>query len=115
MSDGSAPTSAFSRPARRSLALRPAYSPRRHAACFLEGSDGFVTSTAAPNSYRLERPSCRVGIAPTEELRLFTAHRHASRTTAVTDSQLIISGSQHPRTKDMGTHISRKSLNRKHF
>jgi hypothetical protein len=48
MSDGSASTFAFSTPARRSLALRPAYSPRRHAACFLEGFDGFVASTAAP-------------------------------------------------------------------
>jgi hypothetical protein len=26
------------------------------------------------NSYRLERPSCLVGIAPTEEPHLFTAH-----------------------------------------
>ena len=48
MSDGSALTSAFSRPARRSLTLRPAYSPRRHATCFLEGFDGVVASTVAP-------------------------------------------------------------------
>src|SRR6516162_8989068 len=27
------------------------------------------------DSYRLERPSCRVGIAPTEDPRLFTAHK----------------------------------------
>ncbi|MGO9918901.1 MAG: hypothetical protein ACLQIB_29915, partial [Isosphaeraceae bacterium] len=27
-----------------------------------------------PDSYRLERPSCRVGIAPTEDQHLFTAH-----------------------------------------
>ena len=26
------------------------------------------------DSYRLERPSCRVGIAPTEDQHLFTAH-----------------------------------------
>jgi translation initiation factor IF-1 len=26
------------------------------------------------DSYRLERPRCRVGVAPTEDPRLFTAH-----------------------------------------
>jgi hypothetical protein len=31
------------------------------------------------DSYRLERPSCRVGIAPTEEPHLFTAHGQATR------------------------------------
>src|SRR6516164_703058 len=45
---GRHPRLAFSRPVRRSLTLRPAYSPRRQATCFLEGFDGFVTSTAAP-------------------------------------------------------------------
>ena len=46
---GSASTSVISRPARRSLALRPACSPRgQKPRVSLEGSDGFVTSTAAP-------------------------------------------------------------------
>src|SRR6516162_2263405 len=46
---GSASTSVVSRPARRSLALRPACSPHGPRPCVsLEGSDGFVTSTAAP-------------------------------------------------------------------
>src|SRR5262249_30799699 len=48
VSAGSAPTSIVSRPARRSLALRPARSPDRRAARCLEGSDVFVPSTAAP-------------------------------------------------------------------
>ena len=46
---GSASTSVVSRPARRSLALRPACSPHGpKPRVSLEGSDGFVTSTAAP-------------------------------------------------------------------
>jgi hypothetical protein len=46
---GSASTSVISRPARRSLALRPACSPHgQKPRVYLEGSDGFVTSTAAP-------------------------------------------------------------------
>ena len=47
----SAHTLDVSRPARRSLALRPACSPHgpRPHVC-LEGSDGFVTSTAAPRA-----------------------------------------------------------------
>ena len=46
---GSACTSAFSRLARRSLALRPAHS-RRHlyVTCYTEGSSHFVTSMTAP-------------------------------------------------------------------
>ena len=45
---GSAPTLSLSRPAQRSLALRPACSPGRLATCCLEGFGGFVTSAAAP-------------------------------------------------------------------
>src|ERR1022692_4447143 len=54
-------------------ACRLAESPKRPV--FLEGSDGFVSSPRRFDSYRLERPSCRVGIAPTEDQHLsFTAH-----------------------------------------
>jgi hypothetical protein len=46
---GSATTLDVSRPAQRSLALRPVGSlHRRKRHIFLEGSDGFVSSTAAP-------------------------------------------------------------------
>jgi hypothetical protein len=46
---GSACTSSFSRPAQRSLALRPAHS-RRHlyVTCYTEGFSHFVTSMTAP-------------------------------------------------------------------
>ena len=46
-SGGLAPALPVSRPAQRSLALRPACSPSRHATLFTEGFNGFVTSTAA--------------------------------------------------------------------
>jgi hypothetical protein len=46
-SGGSAPALPVSRPAQRSVALRPACSPSRHATLFTEGFNGFVTSTAA--------------------------------------------------------------------
>ncbi len=59
------------------MTLRPAYSPHRQAACCLEGFDGFVTSTAAPIATGWS-DLCRVGIAPTEKLHLFTTHRHPS-------------------------------------
>ena len=46
---GSASTLVVSRPAQRSLALRPACSPHgQKPRVYLEGSDGFVASTAAP-------------------------------------------------------------------
>jgi hypothetical protein len=65
----SATTLDFSRPAQRSLAItacRLAESPKRPIC--LEGSDGFVSSPRRFDSYRLERPRCRVGFAPTEVL-----------------------------------------------
>ena len=43
----SAPAIVFSRPAQRSLTLRPARSPSRQATLYTEGSDSFVASTAA--------------------------------------------------------------------
>ena len=67
----SATTLDFSRPAQRSLAItacRLAESPKRPVC--LEGSDGFVSSPRRFDSYRLERPSCRVGISPTEDQHL---------------------------------------------
>jgi hypothetical protein len=71
---GSAPTLAFSRPAQRSLRLRPACSRDRLAVLSIEGFGDFVTSTAAPIATGWSE-SCRVGIAPTEDRRLFTAHQ----------------------------------------
>ena len=71
----SATTLDFSRPAQRSLAItacRLAESPKRPIC--LEGSDGFVSSPRRFDSYRLERPRCRVGFAPTEDLTPCHAH-----------------------------------------
>src|SRR6516225_8831118 len=77
MSDGSAPTSSFFE----------AYSAFTHVtACLLATSPSDVFSRRLrrfchlhrrSDSYRLERPSCRMGFTPIEELNLFTAHGHA--------------------------------------
>src|SRR5207253_9389193 len=70
---GSACASAFSRLARRSLALRPAHS-RRHqfVTRYTEGFSYFVASIAAPvaSGWSVRR----VGLAPTGKRRLSTAH-----------------------------------------
>ena len=70
---GSACTSSFSRPAQRSLALRPAHS-RRHlyVTRYTEGFSHFVTSMTAPVASGWS--GCRVGLAPTGKRRLVTAH-----------------------------------------
>ena len=70
---GSAPTLPVSRPARRSLALRPACSRNRLTVLSIRGFGSFVTSTTAPIATGWSE-SCRVGIAPTEDRRLVTAH-----------------------------------------
>ena len=65
VSAGSAPTLDVSRPARRSLALRPVGSPHRQATL----SRRLRRLRYLPrrsDSYWLERPSCRVGFAPAE-------------------------------------------------
>ena len=58
----------------RVTACQLAESPKRPV-CF-ERSDGFVTSPRRFDSDRLGRPSCRVGVAPTEDQRICTAHRY---------------------------------------
>jgi hypothetical protein len=75
----SATTLDFSRPAQRSLAItacRLAESPKRPVC--LERLRRFRYLHRRSDSYRLERPSCRVGIAPTEDQHLtrFTAHEY---------------------------------------
>ena len=91
-SAGSAPASPFSRPAyhevtgrpaQRSLTLRPAYSPSRLATLYTGGFGDFVAYVTAPIATDLpaELPAqagwsntCRVGLSPTGDPRLFTAH-----------------------------------------
>jgi hypothetical protein len=48
----------------------------------IEGFGGFVASTAAPIATGWSDESCRAGIAPAEDPRLFTAHVE-SRSSAV--------------------------------
>ena len=45
---------------------------------YTRGFDGFVTSTAAPIATGWS-DTCRVGIAPTENSRLLTAHKAAHK------------------------------------
>ena len=61
---GSAPTSPVSRPAQRSLTLRPARSRSRLATLSIEGSGGFVTSTAAPIATGWSDPVAGWGLHP---------------------------------------------------
>src|SRR5438552_6055764 len=75
MSAGSAPALTVSRPARRSLTLRPVCSRSRLATLCIEGSGSVVTSAAAPIATGWSN-SCQVGLAPTEERHLYTAHGH---------------------------------------
>ncbi len=71
---GSAPTLSLSRPAQRSLLVTacpiagPLYGP------FHRRLRRLRYLHRRSNCFRPERPSCRVGIAPTENPRLFTAH-----------------------------------------
>jgi hypothetical protein len=71
---GSAPPSVVSRPARRSLALRPACSPRGQAARFSRRLRRLRYLHRRSDSYWLERPNCQAGISPAGDPRLFTAH-----------------------------------------
>jgi hypothetical protein len=71
---GSAPTLSVSRPAQRSHTLRPISSRGRRTTLSIEGSDGFVTSTAAPIATGWNDQSCRAGVAPAEDRHLSTAH-----------------------------------------
>jgi hypothetical protein len=72
-SGGSAPTLPFSRPAQRSFLSRPVYSPGRHATLFTGGFEDFVASTFTPIATGWS-DLCRVGISPTVDSCLFTAH-----------------------------------------
>jgi hypothetical protein len=69
----SASASRFSRPAQRSLALRPAHSQGGKPTLYTRGFSRFVASTTAPVATGRSE-SCRVGLAPTERPCLSTAH-----------------------------------------
>jgi hypothetical protein len=89
LSAGSAPAFAFSRPARRSLALRPAHSlSRSHDPLTSEASDRKVTSTAAPTASGWSE-SCQVGLTPTEKRHLCTAHRKHGTQKATSEGGMV--------------------------
>ena len=74
----SASTLVVSRPAQRSLALRPVGSLhrlKRHIC--LEGSDGFVSSTAAPIATGWSDPVAGWELHPLKSQHLFTAHNRS--------------------------------------
>jgi len=71
---GSAPTLNVSRLAQRSLALRPACSRSRPRRPFPSKASAVLLPPLPLRLLPAGATSCRVGIAPTEDLRLFTAH-----------------------------------------
>src|SRR6266851_404750 len=81
---GSAPAFAFSRPAQRSLVLRPARSLSRHCDPFHRRLQRLRYLHHCFDCYRAERTSSRAGLPPAVDQRLFTAHcryRHKSHAT----------------------------------
>ena len=70
---GSASALRFSRPARRSLALRPAYSPSHMMTLYTGGFSRFIASTAAPIATGWSE-NRRAGFAPAGKPCLCTAH-----------------------------------------
>ncbi len=78
---GSASALRLSRPAQRSLALRPAYLPSHIMALYTGGFSRFVASTAAPIATGWSE-SCRAGFAPAGKPCLRTAHtsKHVRQT-----------------------------------
>ncbi len=73
-SGGSAPASTFSRPAQRSLTLRPACSPSRLCDLLHRRLQQLRCLRCCFGCYRVERTSSRAGHSPAEDPRLFTAH-----------------------------------------
>src|ERR1700741_4256918 len=71
---GSAPASPVSRPAQRSLVLRPACSPSRLCDPLHRRLQRLRCLHRCFDCYRAERTSSRAGLAPTVDQRLSTAH-----------------------------------------
>src|SRR6516165_1084928 len=70
----SAPAIVFSRPAQRSLTLRPVRSPSRQCDPFHRRLQQLRCLHYCFDCYRVERTSSRAGLSPAEVQRLFTAH-----------------------------------------
>ena len=72
--DGSAPALVFSRPAQRSLTLRPACSPSRLCDLLHRRLQQLRCLRRCFDCYRVERTSSRAGFTPAVDHHLFTAH-----------------------------------------
>src|SRR5208283_5042493 len=71
---GSAPALRFSRPAQRSLTLRPGCSPSRLCDPLHRRLQQLRCLRRCFDCYRVERTSSRAGLSPAVDQRLFTAH-----------------------------------------
>src|ERR1700686_5773118 len=71
---GSAPASFFSRPAQRSLTLRPACSPSRLSDLLHRRLQQLRCLRRCFDCYWVERTSSRAGLTPAVDHHLFTAH-----------------------------------------
>jgi hypothetical protein len=71
---GSAPALVFSRPAQRSLRLRPARSPSRLCDPLHQRLQQSRCLPCCSDCYRVERTSSRAGLTPAVDHHLFTAH-----------------------------------------
>ena len=72
------------------LTLWPARSPSRLATLYTGGSDGFVSSTAAPIASGWSEPSSRAGLSPAVDQCLFTAHALSRFTTTCEITMLLL-------------------------
>src|SRR5262245_24938816 len=77
---GSAPALTFSRPAQRSLTLRPACSPSRLNDLLHQRLQQSRCLHRCSDCYRVERTSSRAGLTPAVDHHLFTAHAVSSFT-----------------------------------
>src|SRR5215472_16249972 len=77
---GSAPALTFSRPAQRSLALRPACSPSRLNDLLHQRLQQSRCLHRCSDCYRVERTRSRAGLTPAVDHHLFTAHTVTSFT-----------------------------------
>src|SRR5215831_12953734 len=64
-----------------------------YATPYTGGSDGFVSSTAAPIASGWSEPSSRAGLSPAVDQRLFTAHVQSRFFTNRSDTAIFVSNS----------------------
>ena len=92
---GASPALYVSRPAQRSLPLRPACSPGRQSPPLHRRLRRLRCLHGRFDCYRVERTSSRAGLAPAMDQRLFTAHNTVVLSEALTKGSI---GGGHTRT-----------------